>query len=354
MVIDVVVLFLQNMRLIFDKSKRVMELVCPAGSLPALKAAVDNGASAVYVGFKDETNARHFSGLNFKEAKVQSALSYARSKGVKLFVAVNTYSQPDGWQKWQKAVDIASDVGVDALICADIGVLDYATQQHPDLNLHLSVQGSGTNSASLSFYKDNFNIKRAVLPRVLSLKQVAQVAKKSPVDLEVFAFGSLCIMAEGRCYLSSYLTDQSPNTCGACSPAEFVRWQETDSGLESRLNEVLIDRYGEGEKAGYPTLCKGRFDIDGQVSNVLEEPTSLNTIGLLPDLDAMGIKAVKIEGRQRSPVYVEQVVKVWRQAIDDYQRNPDNFKVKKQWSKALAKVSEGAQTTLGAYSRSWQ
>lgn len=331
-----------------------MELVCPAGSLPALKSAVDNGADAVYVGFKDETNARHFSGLNFKEGKVQSALSYARAKGVKLFIAVNTYSQPDGWEKWQKAVDVAADINVDALICADIGVLDYAANRYPDLNLHLSVQGSGTNSESLSFYKDNFNIKRAVLPRVLSLKQVAQVAKKSPVDLEVFAFGSLCIMAEGRCYLSSYLTDQSPNTCGACSPANFVRWEDTEAGLESRLNNVLIDRYAEGEKAGYPTLCKGRFDIDGQVSNVLEEPTSLNTIELIPDLIAIGIKAVKIEGRQRSPVYVQQVASTWRQALDEYSRNPDSFKVKSRWSKALDKVSEGAQTTLGAYSRSWQ
>jgi len=331
-----------------------MELVSPAGSLPALKAAVENGASAVYVGFKDETNARHFSGLNFNEAKVQSALSYARAKNVKLFIAVNTYPQPTGWNKWQKAVDTAADLGVDALICADMGVLDYASNKYPELNLHLSVQGSGTNSEALSFYKNNFNIKRAVLPRVLSLKQVAQVAKTSPVDLEVFAFGSLCIMAEGRCYLSSYLTDQSPNTCGACSPASFVRWQQTPWGLESRLNNVLIDRYSEDEKAGYPTLCKGRFDIDGDVFNVLEEPTSLNTIGLIPDLDAIGIKAVKIEGRQRSPVYVEQVVSVWRKALDSYARNPDGFKVKPNWSKALAKVSEGAQTTLGAYSRSWQ
>ena len=331
-----------------------MDLVCPAGSLPALKAAVDNGASAVYVGLKDETNARHFSGLNFKETNVQSALHYARSKGVKLFVAVNTYAQPDGWKKWQNAVDIAAEVGVDAMICADIGVLDYATEKHPELNLHLSVQGSGTNAESLRFYSQNFNIKRAVLPRVLSLKQVAQVAKKSPVDLEVFAFGSLCIMAEGRCYLSSYLTDESPNSCGACSPASFVRWQETNEGLESRLNEVLIDRYAEGEKAGYPTLCKGRFDINGKVSNVLEQPTSLNTIGLIPELDKIGIKAVKIEGRQRSPVYVAQVVKVWRQALNEYQRNPDNFGVKAHWTKALAKVSEGSQTTLGAYERSWQ
>jgi putative protease len=331
-----------------------MELVCPAGSLPAFKKAVDSGASAVYLGLKDETNARHFSGLNFKEDGVQSALNYAKAKGVKLFIAVNTYAQPDGFHKWQHAVDLAADIQADALICADMGVLDYATQRHPNLNLHLSVQGSGTNHASLSFYKNNFNIKRAVLPRVLSLKQVAQVAEKSPVELEVFAFGSLCIMAEGRCYLSSYMTDQSPNTCGACSPAQFVRWEETPQGLESRLNDVLIDRYQKGEKAGYPTLCKGRFQVNDRTYHALEEPTSLNTIGLIPDLHRIGIKAVKIEGRQRSPAYVEQVVSVWRKALDSYARNPDAFKVRPQWLKPLEKVSEGSQTTLGAYTRAWQ
>ncbi len=78
---------------------------------------------------------------------------------------------------------------------------------------------------------------------MLSIHQVKQLAKNSPVPLEVFAFGSLCIMAEGRCYLSSYLTGESPNTVGACSPARFVRWQQTEEGMESRLNNVLIDRY---------------------------------------------------------------------------------------------------------------
>src|SRR5690606_39503533 len=93
----------------------------------------------------------------------------------------------------------------------------------PGMALHLSVQGSATNYESLRFYQRHFNIRRAVLPRVLSIQQVAQVAAQSPVDLEVFGFGSLCIMAEGRCMLSSYVTDQSPNTGGACSPAQHVR-----------------------------------------------------------------------------------------------------------------------------------
>ena len=332
-----------------------MELVCPAGNYPSLKAAVDSGADAVYIGFKDDTNARHFAGLNFNDKKAYRALDYARDRGVKVFVAVNTYPQPSGWQRWQAAVDLAADIGVDALIAADMGVLGYAAQKHPELGLHLSVQGSATNYESLKFYQQNFGIRRAVLPRVLSMAQVRHVASQSPVELEVFAFGSLCIMAEGRCYLSSYVTDQSPNTCGACSPANAVRWEEQpDGGLETRLNNVLIDRYQAGEKAGYPTLCKGRFQVEGSTFHALEEPTSLNTLELLPQLREVGISAVKIEGRQRSPAYVEQVVSVWRQAIDAMQANPDNYTPRSEWMAALGSVSEGTQTTLGAYSRPWQ
>ena len=193
-----------------------------------------------------------------------------------------------------------------------------------------------------------------MLPRVLSVSQVAQLVKKSTVELEVFGFGSLCIMAEGRCHLSSYVTGESPNTCGACSPAKSVRWEKTPQGLESRLNNVLIDRYNDNENAGYPTLCKGRFTIGNNTFHVLEEPTSLNTIEILPELDNIGIKAIKIEGRQRSPAYTQQVTQVWREAIDSFYADKQNYKPKSQWSAALNKVSEGSQTTLGAYSRPWQ
>ncbi|TNE83169.1 MAG: U32 family peptidase [Gammaproteobacteria bacterium] len=331
-----------------------MELVCPAGSLPALKAAVDQGADAVYIGFRDATNARHFTGLNFNDRKALQALEYARQHNVRLFVAINTYPQPHNWREWQNAVDRAAELGADALIVADLGVLDYARSNHPELNLHLSVQGSATNAAALSFYQKQFNIRRAVLPRVLSLAQVRQLAATSPVDLEVFGFGSLCIMAEGRCHLSSYVTAESPNTCGVCSPASAVRWQETSSGRESRLNGVLIDRFKAGENAGYPTLCKGRFNVDDNIYHALEEPTSLNTLELIPQLAEIGIKAIKIEGRQRSPAYVTQVVQVWRQALDHYLEAGAAFHPKREWFEALARVSEGSQTTLGAYSRPWQ
>jgi putative protease len=331
-----------------------MELVCPAGNLPSLKAAIDNGADAVYVGFKDDTNARHFAGLNFTERTFGNAVRYAQDKGRKVFVAINTFPQPGGFKRWQAAVDQAANYGVNALILADMGVLDYAAERWPDLRLHLSVQASVTSAEGINFYHQNFGIRRVVLPRVLSVKQVAHVITESPVPVEVFGFGSLCVMVEGRCLLSSYVTGRSPNTYGACSPASHVRWEETGNGTNTRLNGVLIDHYGESEKAGYPTLCKGRFQVGGNTFYALEEPTSLNTLSILPELRKIGVSAIKVEGRQRSPAYVAQVTAVMRAAIDHCMQDSDNYQPKDQWMDKLAEVSEGTQTTLGAYHRPWQ
>ncbi len=331
-----------------------MELVCPAGNLPSLKAAVDNGADAVYLGLKDDTNARHFPGLNFNEKRAAEGVAYARARGARVFMAINTYPQPSGWQRWEQAVDSAARLGVDALILADIGVMDYASRRWPDLPLHLSVQASSTNYEALRFYHEQFGIRRAVIPRVLSMAQVQHIVENSPVDIEVFGFGSLCVMVEGRCLLSSYAAGKSPNTYGACSPAEAVTWNETPAGLESRLGGLLTDRYAAGEDAGYPTICKGRYRVGDDTYYAIEEPTSLNTLEMLPELIATGVAAVKIEGRQRSPAYVGQVARIWRQAIDACRANPGGYQVRGDWSRELAKVAEGAQTTLGAYHRPWQ
>jgi putative protease len=331
-----------------------MELVCPAGNLPSLKAAVDNGADAVYIGFRNDTNARHFAGLNFDDKRIVEGIRYGHERGVKIFVAINTYPQPAGFSRWEDAVNHAAEMGVDALILADIGIMDYARNRWPDLRLHLSVQGSATNEEAIAFYHRNFGIRRVVLPRVLSLTQVKQVVMNSPVSIEVFGFGSLCVMVEGRCLLSSYVTGKSPNTYGACSPAEAVSWHETRDGLETRLNNILIDRYADGEPSSYPTLCKGRFQVGANTYYAIEEPTSLNTLELLPELLASGVKAIKIEGRQRSPAYVSQVTKVWRAAIDECLHHPDAFAAKPSWLAVLEKISEGSQTTFGAYHRPWQ
>jgi putative protease len=124
--------------------------------------------------------------------------------------------------------------------------------------------------------------------------------------------------------------------------------------METRLNGVLIDRFAQGERAGYPTLCKGRFEVDGDTYYAIEEPASLNTLELLPQLIEIGVRAIKIEGRQRSPAYVAQVTRVWRSAIDALRSEKASFSVKPEWLAALARHAEGSQCTLGAFSRPWK
>jgi len=330
------------------------ELVCPAGTLPALKAAVDHGADCVYLGFRDDTNARNFNGLNFDDAALAEGLRYAHGRGRKVLLALNTYPQADNWQRWTGAVDRAAKAGVDAVILADPGLMGYAKRSHPQLRLHLSVQGSATSYEAINFYREHFNIQRAVLPRVLSLAQVSQVIENTDVEIEVFGFGGLCVMVEGRCSLSAFTTGTSPNCNGACSPAKSVRWEQTGAGMETRLNGILIDRYADGERAGYPTLCKGRFEVDEATYYAIEEPTSLNTLELLPQMMEIGVRAIKIEGRQRSPIYVAQVTKVWRAAINACARDPQHYTPLPAWMAELNKVSEGQSHTLGAYYRPWK
>jgi putative protease len=331
-----------------------MQLVCPAGSPPALKTAIDEGADAVYVGFRDRTNARAFPGLNFTEADLAAGIAYAHARGRKVYVALNTWPSPAGLPAWQAAVDKAAALQVDAVICADLGVLDYAARRHPGLPRHLSVQGSATTHMALRYYVERFGISRAVIPRVLSVQQVERLCEQRVVPIEVFAFGSLCIMVEGRCQLSSYVTGESPNRHGCCSPAKFVRWDEEPGGLRRvTLNGRLIDRFVPDEPAGYPTVCKGRYAVGGEIFHALEEPTSLNTLDLLPRLQAAGVAALKIEGRQRGQAYVGAVTRIWRQAIDRLASGAERWTSDAAWQRELARLAEGHQTTLGPYHRSW-
>src|SRR5690606_38251422 len=112
---------------------RPMDLVCPAGSLPALKSAIDNGADCVYLGFRDATNARNFAGLNFDAAAISEGIRYAQANRRKVYLALNTYAQPTGWQAWREAVDRAADSGIDAMIVADPGLMAYASMKYPHL-----------------------------------------------------------------------------------------------------------------------------------------------------------------------------------------------------------------------------
>ena len=333
---------------------RKPELVCPAGSLRALKLAIDAGADTVYMGLRNATNARNFAGLNFDDEQMREGVAYAHARGRKVLMALNTFARADDVATWYRAVDAAVNLGADAMITADVAVMAYARDHHPDLRLHLSVQASATTHEAIAFYRERYNIQRAVLPRVLTLSQVGHVLRHTDAEIEVFGFGSLCVMVEGRCALSSYVTGQSPNNAGVCSPPSAVRWEDAADGVEARLNGMLIDKYGKDEPRGYPTLCKGRFDVNGARDYAIEEPTSLNSLAILPELIEMGISAIKIEGRQRSPAYVEQVTRVWRQAIDAAAAAPARFRVEPGWTAALGHLAEGQQHTLGAYDRPWR
>jgi putative protease len=315
---------------------------------------VDHGADAVYIGFRDGVNARNFPGLNFSPEDARHGIEYAHRRAARVFAALNVYPGPDRWHMACHAVDTAAHIGVDALILADMGLMEYAATRYPDVRRHLSVQASATNWRAIEFYRKEFGIQRAVLPRVLSSAQVQALTRRTSVEIEVFGFGSLCVMVEGRCALSSFVTGQSPNTHGVCSPAHAVRWEESSEGRFARLNGVLIDQFTGNEPAGYPTLCKGRFTVGDNVFHALEEPTSLNAVSLLAELSQAGVRAVKVEGRQRSPAYVAQVTKAMRAAVDASLRDSGPTTDIDRAERLLNHIAEGRTHTLGAYHRPWQ
>jgi O2-independent ubiquinone biosynthesis protein UbiU len=325
-----------------------LELVCPAGTPAALRSAVDAGADCVYLGFRDETNARNFPGLNFNDKELSEGLDYAHQRGAKVLVAINTYPEAGNPGPWQRAVDTAAALGADAVILADIGLLDYATTAHPDLRRHLSVQASASNPEAIRFYVENFGVKRVVLPRVLTVAEIAALNKLIKVETEVFVFGGLCVMAEGRCALSSYATGISPNKNGACSPASHVHYEDEGDRLVSKLGEFTINAFEANEPAGYPTLCKGRFMAGGKTSYLFEEPTSLSLGTMLPELAEAGVTALKIEGRQRGRAYVAAVVQAFRKAVDAVHEGQTPPPMN------LAGLSEGQQETTGVYEKTWR
>lgn len=327
---------------------RYLELVCPAGTPSALRAAVEAGADAVYCGFRDCTNARNYPGLNFDADELREGVAYAHGRGCKVLVAINTFPRAGDQAPWHRAIDQAAVAGADAVILADIGVLDYATRRYPALRRHLSVQASAANAPSIAFYRDHFDVKRVVLPRVLSVAEVAALVEEIRIETEVFAFGSVGPMSEGRCFLSSYLTGLSPTSEGACAPASHVAYVERDGQVLSRLGTTTLNAFARGEPAAYPTPCKGRYVTLGRASYLFEEPVGLNAMSILPELKAAGVTALKIEGRQRSRAYVAQVVGTFRQALDALDRG------EMAPAGRLRGETEGGRETFGAYQKGWR
>jgi collagenase-like PrtC family protease len=330
------------------KVMQSLELVCPAGTPASLRAAVDAGADSVYCGFRDETNARNFPGLNFSREELAHAVQYAHQRGARVFAAINTFPRAGAIEIWHSAVDDAARIGIDAIIVADIGLLSYAAERHPDLRRHLSVQAAAANPDAIRFYAETFGVKRVVLPRVVTVAEIAAINAEIPCETEVFVFGGLCVMAEGRCSLSSYVAGKSPNMHGVCSPASHVHYSVEGGDLVSRLGEFTIDRVPKDQSAPYPTICKGCFSTGSYRGHVFEDPVSLDAATLLPQLSAAGVTAIKIEGRQRSRAYVRDVVASFRRVLGA-QKLGSSIPAGE-----LRRLSEGQATTAGAYQKAWR
>lgn len=302
------------------------ELVCPAGTPASLRTAVDAGADAVYCGFRNATNARNFPGLNFTTAELAESICYAHDRGSKVLLAVNTFPPAGETNLWRGAVDDGIELGVDAIIIADMGMAGYVAERYPEQRLHLSVQAGAPSVEAIRFYCEEFGIKRVVLPRILTVAEIRELGDEVDCELETFVFGNHGLMAEGRCSLTSFVTGLSTNMDGVCSPAGHVHYEEgRDGDLITRLGPFTIDCFACGDNAGYPTICKGRYRAPGHPDGyyAFEEPLSLNLAELLPELVNAGVRALKIEGRQRSRAYVQAVVSAWRRAVDDVMAGGD-------------------------------
>jgi collagenase-like PrtC family protease len=197
-------------------SSNVPELVCPAGTPAGLRTAVDAGAHSVYCGFRDETNARNFPGLNFDRAEMREGIAYAHERGVKVLIALNTFMRAGATDMWKRGVDDAVAAGADALILADVALVAYAYEGP-----------SEAAAASVGAGRRRHARGHCLLPRPFRHRAHRAAARAdgggdraahrhaAPCETEVFVFGGLCVMAEGRCMLSSYATGKSPNMTGS-------------------------------------------------------------------------------------------------------------------------------------------
>jgi len=328
------------------------ELVCPAGTPAALRTAVDAGADSIYCGFRNATNARNFPGLNFTPEELRASVAYAHERGSKVLLALNTYPPAGKVDLWREAAAEGMRAGVDAFIVADMGVAQHIAATHRGARLHLSVQAAASSPEAIRYYCEHFGVRRVVLPRILTIPEIKAIKREIPCEIETFIFGNHGLMVEGRCSLTNWLTGLSTNMDGVCSPAADVTYErDTDGSMRSRLAGFTIDSFAPEETAGYPTICKGRYNAPHRPEGyyAFEEPISLNLGRLLPELMAAGVHAFKIEGRQRSKSYVRQVVSAFRRAVDDIRAGeaPDIGD--------LVALTEGQKETQGAFkTKKWR
>ncbi len=293
-----------------DIVPRIPELLAPAGGPDALRAAVNNGADAVYCGV-GELNARR-GAENFTYEGFAEATRYAHLRGVRVYLTANVVVLPDEMPTALATVATAWEAGADAVIAQDLGLIRRMRRDLPDVRVHASTQIDAHNSASLAVLAE-LGVSRVTLARELALAEIGALATTSPVELESFVHGALCFSHSGQCLLASMVGGRSANR-GLCSQP-------------CRLAYSLVD--GQGRVAETPGAH-------------LLSPRDLAGITLLPDLVRSGVSALKIEGRMKSPEYVALVTGVYRAALDRAATDPEAFSVTDaEWDTLTEAFSRG-------------
>jgi len=295
------------------------ELLAPAGNLEKLKVAIHYGADAVYLSGKSY-GLRSFAG-NFTIPQMEEGIKLAHKKGVKVYVTVNIFLRNDDMEKLADYLSNLEELGVDAIIVSDPGIILIARNLVNHVPLHLSTQANTTNRRSVEFWKDQ-GISRVNLARELSFSEIKYTREKVDIEIETFVHGAMCISYSGRCLLSNYLTHRDSNR-GECS--QPCRWKY-----------MLMEE-------SRPGIYLPIFE-DDRGSYILSSE-DLCLIEYIPDLIGAGVDSLKIEGRMKGINYVGNVVRVYRKAIDEYLDNPDKYEFRKEWLEELKKVSHRNYTT---------
>lgn len=289
------------------------ELLAPAGNIEKGKMALLYGADAIYLGGVS-FGLRAFAS-NFDKETMREMVEFAHGLNKKVYVTVNIVPHNEDLEVLPKYLLELAELKVDALIISDLGVFSMARKLIPDMPLHVSTQANTTNWATAQVWKD-MGAERIVLARELSLQNIASIRGKVDVELEVFVHGAMCISYSGRCLLSNYMTSRDANR-GAC--AQACRWKYS-----------LVEENRPGEY--FPVF-------EDERGTYIFNSKDLCLLDYVPNLIQAGTDSFKIEGRMKSMHYVATVVSVYRQAIDAYFADPDNFKVQDRWNVELCKVS---------------
>ncbi len=285
----------------------IPELLAPAGDRERLEAALQFGADAVYLG--GDAFGMRAAPQNFNFEQLEDAVKLCHEKGVKVYLTCNTLARNDEILMLPSYLERWADIGVDAFIVADIGVLSLCKKYAPNVPIHISTQAGIVNHVTANeFY--NMGASRVVTARELSLTEIAEIRAKVPKDLEIecFVHGAMCVSFSGRCLLSNYLVNRDANR-GEC--AQPCRW-------EYAIMEVKRD----GMYFPIQDSKEGTYILNSKDMCMIEH---------IPDLVNAGISSFKIEGRAKSAYYAAVITNAYRMAIDEYLKNPsDDFKTP-QW-----------------------